>query len=198
MSDTIPDPIDIRKGDINVGVSGICYQNGKPVDIAALTLKFGMVNSSGTVVIAETATGVTIHPTTTVTLDSTNNWITANGHTLTNGTQIVFATAGSLSGTGLTAATRYVVQQAEDNCFRVGLTRSSAAITIAGAGTGAHTYYVVGQVTYSWQSTTPVNTIGDFPCEFRAFNGSASTSFPCNQSIKAPRFLVRVHEGLGT
>jgi hypothetical protein len=133
-----------------VPMNGVSYIDANtPLDWTATgyTPKIVIETQGGTVSLA--ATSITAHPTQTVTLDSTNNWITCNDHGLKVGDQVVFATAGSLSGTGLTAAQRYHVVERDANWFRVSLTSGAAPITIAGAGTGAHTVYQVG----SWQAT---------------------------------------------
>ena len=124
-------------------------ENGPPLDWTATsyTPKIEIETDSGTSILTPTA--ITPHPTQTVTLDSTNNWITCNDHGYKSGDQVVFATSGSLSGSGLTAAQRYFVVEADPNWFRVSLRVQGGAITIAGAGTGTHTVYQVG----SWQAT---------------------------------------------
>src|SRR5688500_7072779 len=89
------------------------HANGDPVDLSLHTVTFVMEQEDGTVELAETATGVTAHPTQAFTLDSTNNWITCNAHGFKVGDVWVPATTGSLSGTGLTAATRYKIVETD-------------------------------------------------------------------------------------
>jgi len=143
-----------------------------PFDLASYTVKFEIETEDGTSVLAATATGVTKHPTQTFTLDSTLNWIACNAHGYQVGDVWVPATSGSLSGTGLTAATRYKVVERDIDWFRVSVKSEGPTVTIAGAGTGTHTSYVVGSVQYDF-ATTPAGTARRMRGWFSVWDGSS-------------------------
>lgn len=141
----------------NNAINGIVTAQGVgPIDLSAVTPKITVKQSDGTAVVTAATTGLTAHPTQTFTLDSTNNWITCNNHGFQVGDTWVPSTTGSLSGTGLTAATRYRIVERDQDWFRVSLRSGGAAIAIAGAGTGTHSGYIVGSFTYLPQSTYAV------------------------------------------
>lgn len=162
-----------------------------PYDVASLTVKFQMEEEvSGTSTVAESTTGVTIHPTQTFTLDSTNNWIKCNAHGYQVGQTWVPATSGSLSGTGLTAATRYLIVERDQDWFRVALRSGGSAVTIAAAGSGTHTGYIVGSVQKVFLAAD-VDTVGRYSAWWTVFDGSDYTVAPTNGQI-----TVEI-EGLG-
>lgn len=158
-------------------INGVSYidANRTPLDwtTTGYTPKIRIETRDGTATLADTA--ITAHPTQTVTFDSTaaNNWCVCNDHGFSAGDQLVFATSGSLSGTGITAAIRYLVVDADRNWFRVSDRSGGLPVTIAGAGTGAHTVYRVG----SWQATNAQASLSALTAQMyrawvSAFNGS--------------------------
>jgi hypothetical protein len=152
--------------------------NRDPVDLSTFgAVKFEIEYDSGTSLLAATATGVTIHPTQTFTLDSTNNWVYGAAHGYNVGDVFVPATTGSLSGTGLTVATRYKIVSRDIDWFKVSLTSGGNPITIAGAGTGTHTGYVVGSVQYDF-SVTAAGTVGNFRGWFTGVTSTEIATFP--------------------
>lgn len=180
----------ITKGDtLDPLLAVLRYGNGDPINLAAFTMKARMETDSGTEEIAETSTGVTAHPTQTFTLDSTNDWITCNAHGFKVGDVWVPATAGSLSGTGLTAATRYKVVETDVDWFRVSLRHGGAPVTIAGAGTGSHTGYVVGSIQYVFLAAN-VDTAGIYRFWFVRESGSDQWTHPEGDS----HYEVRIVE----
>lgn len=134
----------------------ISYDGVGPFDLTTVTPKITIKKADGTVVVSAATTGLTAHPTQSFTLDSTNNWITCNNHGFKVGDVWVPSTSGSLSGTGLTAATRYKIVEVDVDWFRVAVRSGGMYVTIAGAGTGTHSGYVVGSLQYLPQSTYEV------------------------------------------
>jgi hypothetical protein len=168
----------ITKGDTLEPLNAVLrYKNGNPINLAAFTMKARMETDSGTEEIAKTATGVTAHPTQTFTLDSTNNWITCNAHGYEVGDVWIPSTSGSLSGTGLTAAVRYKIIETDVDWFKVSVRNGGAAVTIAGAGTGTHTGYVVGSIQYVFLAAN-VDTAGTYRFWFARESGSDQWTHP--------------------
>lgn len=151
--------------------------NGDPINLASYTVKAVMEAQDGTSELAATTTGVTAHPTQTVTLDSTNNWIYCPAHGWEVGQVWVVATSGSLSGTGLTAATRYKIVEKDIDWIRVSLQSQGAAITIAAAGSGTHTAYVVGSLQFDFASAN-VDTAGIYRLWFELSSGGETWYLP--------------------
>jgi hypothetical protein len=119
--------------------------NGTPIPLADYTVKWFMETASGTSEVAETATGLTAEPTQVFTVNTSTDLLTCNDHGLEEGDQIEVTSAGTLP-TGLAADTRYWAVQVTPNSFGLAATPQGPQIDITGAGTGAHTFYVVGSV----------------------------------------------------
>jgi hypothetical protein len=151
-------------------------QGGKPIDLTGLTVYATMESDDGTVEQSPTVTGVTIQPTTTFTADVSGNRLVANDHRVEVGDQIIVATETTLPG-GLAAATRYFARDVEDNSFAVATTRDGLPVTITSAGTGAHTYYVVGSVEYDFAESN-VDVAGDYWFWFVVSEGGETDTFP--------------------
>jgi hypothetical protein len=144
------------------------------------TPKISIETATGTESLAFTS--VTPHPTQVVTLDSTNNWIKCDGHGYEAGNQLVFSTSGSLSGTGLTIATKYLVVETDDNWFRVSVRNQGLYVTIAGAGSGTHLVYRVG----SWEATNAQTSVsalavGEYYVHVGAFNAATQIEVAPNK-----------------
>lgn len=168
---------DVRtKGDIRTPLAAVLMQGGKPVDLAGKTVNVIIETASGGAKQAATATGVSIHPTFTVVASATGARLTANDHRVTKGMQVVFATDGTLPS-GLTAATRYFARDVEDNSFRVAATKDGHAIDLASAGSGNHTAFIVGSVTYTFTAGN-LDTEGTFWLWFRVIESGNGDSFP--------------------
>lgn len=146
------------KNDTLSPINAILMRDGGPIDLAGLTVKFQLETDPGTgpgtSVIAETATGVTAHPTQafTTTDYATNNWLLKNEHGVKEGQQVVLSNSGGALPSGLTASIRYFAVQVQRNTFRVSQSEGGVPVTIAGAGTGTHSFYVVGSVQYTLQA----------------------------------------------
>lgn len=164
-------------GDTLLPLNALITLNGDPVDLSAYTVKFQMEKDDGTSVIAETATGVTIHPTQTFTADATTNLLTCNSHGVKQDDQIVVANSGGALPTGLAAATRYYAVQIGPNYFALASTVGGQPIDITGAGTGTNTFYIVGSVQYVFGSSS-VSTAGEYRGWFTTVSGAAEASYP--------------------
>lgn len=143
----------------------IRHGNGDPVDLSVGTWTAVMEEEDGDAELAETATGVTVHPTQAVTLDTATGYIKANTHGFQNGDIAVLATTGSLSGSGLAVAIRYHVCSAYVDGFKVELFPGSGAIVLTGAGTGTITAYVVGSAQMDFAAAN-VDTAGNYRFHF--------------------------------
>lgn len=169
----------ISKGDTLRALAAVIKTSQKQaIDVSPYTVKFTMVDDADAVVVAETTTGVTVHPTFAVTFDSA--LVQANAHSVAINDQVVFATTGTLPST-ITAGTRYYVVSVEPNAFKVAASPIGEEIEFSG-GSGAHTAYVVGMVQYAWQSGD-VDTAGDFWCWFRCYSGSSVFTAPSGSGI---------------
>lgn len=145
---------------------------------AGITGKFEIETESGTPVLAATATGMTVHPTQVFTAASTG-LATCNGHGVKEGDQIVVANQGGALPSGLSASTRYFAVNVTPNAFGLATLPGGVSV-IAGAGTGTHTFYIVGSYQYDFSSTA-AGTVGLFRGWASAWNGSSEVAtFPAD------------------
>jgi hypothetical protein len=153
-------------------------KNGAPLPLSSYTVKAYMkAQVSGTVILNDTATGITQEPTQTFTVDTSLDVLKCNDHGVKEGQQVVLASTTTIPA-GLTAGVRYFAVQIQANWFGVSLTQGGAPIDITSAGTGTHTFYVVGSAQYDL-STTAAATAGKYRFWFRAFDGSSEVAtFP--------------------
>lgn len=163
-------------GDTLEPLKAKCYLRGNPYDWTGKTANFLMETESGTSVVAETSTGVTAHPTQTFTADATEDRLTANDHGVALGDQIVVSTTGTLPG-GLAASTRYFAVEVTPNAFGLATFPNGKAIDITSAGSGTHTFYVVGSVQFDF-SSGHVATAGPHRAWFRSVSSSDKQTFP--------------------
>lgn len=171
----------IQKADTLTPIGRILTKGGKPVDLSSLTVKVLGKKNDGTAWIATAVgsqTGITAHPATTFTADAATDRITANGHKAENGMEVVLSNAGGALPTGLAASTRYFVKDVDANSFALALTTNGPVVDITGAGTGTHSFYIVGSVQYDFQ-TADVAAAGTFWLWFKAYDGSSEIdTFP--------------------
>lgn len=173
-------PLKIKIGDTLTPIGMTLIQSENPVDLAGKTLKFVAYDSvSGTAVVTETASNVTAHPTFTFTADTTENRLKCNGHVAREGDQVVVSSTVTLP-TGLAASTRYFVRDVEKNSFRVAEYETGDVVDITAAGSGTHSFYVVGHVQYDWQ-TADVASKRQMRAFFKVFDGSESQTFPSDE-----------------
>lgn len=168
------EPHELRVGETGTPITLLVDDSGDPVDIASYTAKAYGETAAGGSWIAETTTGVTANPTQNFTASASENRLTANGHKLREGQQIVLA-GDSLPG-GLAAATRYFVRNVTPNDFQVSLRPNSSIVDISSAGSGTMTFYVVGTVRYQFQ-TADVAAAGNFRLEIRLYDGNNRPKF---------------------
>jgi hypothetical protein len=158
-----------------------------PVDLTGKTVKFYAVNTAGTEVVAETTTGVTAQGTQTFTADASSNTLTKTGHGLKNGEELFVSSTGALPG-GLASSTRYHVINSEDDTFQLATEENGDAIDLTNAGSGTHSYAVVGGVQYDLQ-TADVASARTLFGYFRVYTGSEFERFP----VIAKQLVINVH-----
>jgi len=170
--------IAITKGDTLFPLNSVILIGSDPVDLSLYTVKVFMVNQkdASDIVVNNLTTGVTVHPTSVFTASASTSRLTKNAHGLLDGQQIEVSSGGTLPS-GLTASTRYYVVNRHPNTFQVSLEPGGAPVTIASAGTGAHTFFMPGSVQYDLQ-TTDVDAIGDFNFHFTLWSGSERQHVP--------------------
>lgn len=151
---------------------------GNPLDLSALTAKVYIVNSddSSDIVANNVTTGLTVHPTQTFTANATTDLLTCNAHGLDTQHPVVVATSGTLPG-GLSASTWYYPVQITPNRFGLSETPNGSVIDITSAGTGNHTFYVVGSLQVDLQSTW-VDAVGKFNVYLNLYSGSEFATVP--------------------
>jgi hypothetical protein len=123
--------------------------NGQPVDLSAYTVTFRIEEDGGTVI--QAGGSVTSHPTQTFTASGTTTLATCNGHglSLDGGQQVIVANSGGALPSGLAASTRYWTVNVTPNAFGLATLPGGTSV-IAGAGTGTHTFYIVGSLQYDF------------------------------------------------
>jgi|JI10StandDraft_1071094.scaffolds.fasta_scaffold543334_2 hypothetical protein len=162
--------------ELRIGETGsplsLAFLDGKdPVDMADYTAKvYGETEAAGAW-ITEGTTGVTEQPTKDFTASASTDRLTSNGHKLEELQQVVLSNSGGALPAGLSASTRYFARNVSLNDFQLSLRPSGAVVNITDAGTGTHSFYVVGVVKYDFQSGD-VDTAGNFRLEMRLYDGS--------------------------
>jgi hypothetical protein len=177
----MPNTVDRRIiNDTQHAVSAICYLNGDPYDWTGKTATVVLKEDIGTA-ITEAGT-VTAHPTQTFTAGATAepDYLACNAHGAQNGDQVIVATSGTLP-TGLTASTRYFVVERHPNAFKVSLVPNGTPVDItAGSGSGAHTFYIVGSIQYTF-AAAEVDTASPLRGWFVSTSSSTTTTFPSSK-----------------
>jgi hypothetical protein len=163
-------------GDTGTPLNAKLSRAGNPIDLAGLTVKMQIEKDDGTSVLPETATGVTAHPTQNFTVDTTNDYILCNAHGAQDYEQVVVSSTGTIAP-GLVVATRYFVRDAYANGYKVSSVPGGAAIDITGAGSGTHSFYIVGSVQYDF-STASVASAFTGRGWFTVYTGSEFDSLP--------------------
>lgn len=167
----------VTKGNTRTPIGALLTQGGKPVDLGSLTVQAVIEDDAGEAVQAATSTGVVKHPTSTFTVDVSGNLILSNDHRVNAGDQVIVSSSTTLPA-GLSAATRYFARDVEDNSFALATTRHGPIVAITDAGTGTHSYYVVGSVTYDFASGN-VDEAGTYWLWFVVTDGSSEKdTFP--------------------
>jgi len=174
----------ITKGDTLEPLNTILLKrNGTPYDLSAYTVKFFMETDTGTSEIAETTTGVTAHPTQAFTADASTDLLSCDDHGVEEGDQIEVASSTALP-TGLSASTRYFAVNVTPNSFSLATRPGGAAIDITSAGSGTHTFWVVGSVQFDFLAAN-VDTAGIYYGFFTLTSSSEKLTVPHgNQPIE--------------
>lgn len=118
-----------------------------PLNLASYTLKIRVEDEGGTVIVNNSATGVTAHPTQTFTGASTG-LATCVKHGVKTDDQVIVANSGGALPTGLAASTRYFAVDVTPNAFGLASVPGGASV-ITAAGTGTNTFYIVGSAQYA-------------------------------------------------
>lgn len=160
----------VTLGDRLFPLSRVLLKNNKPVNLANYTMKWQLVNDSGTTVTAATTVGISTQPTATFTASATTNILSCDGHLVEENDELIVSNAGGALPTGLVAATRYFAKEVTPNGFKLASSPGGAAIDITSAGTGSHSFYIVGHVTYQFASGE-VSTAGTYWGWLSAYDG---------------------------
>lgn len=167
----------IVKGNTRTPFGCLLVQGRNPVDLTGLTVKAFGKKDDGTTWFAERETGVTAQPTFTFTADTSLNRILRNDHLASDGRQIVLANSGGGLPGGLTAATRLFVVQSEPNSFGVAGVPGGNLIDLTSAGTGTHSFYIVGHVSVAFESAD-VASVGVYWLWINVYQSSQYDTFP--------------------
>lgn len=174
-------------GDTYKPLNSIILYGSDPLDLAALTVKFRMEQDDGTSVVSESTTGVTAQPTQTFTASGTTALATCNAHGLKDGDQVVVSNSGGALPSGLSASTRYFAVQVTPNAFGLATLPGGTSV-IAGAGTGTHSFYIVGSVQKVFLAAD-VDTAGRYRAWWTVYSGSDGSSAPVSEQGIAVEIL---------
>lgn len=131
----------------------VSFDSIGPIDLSAFTTKISVEKDDGTAVVTSATTGLTAQPTQTFTADATTDLLTKNEHGVQHGDQVLFTNAGGALPAGLATVTRYFAINVNPLAFSVATTPNGAAVDITGAGTGTHSFAIIGSGTYLPQTT---------------------------------------------
>jgi hypothetical protein len=155
---------------------------GEQYDIGSLTAKVYIVNKNDDtdVVANNVTTGLTVHPTQTFTASATTDRLTCNSHGVKEGEQVVLSNSGGALPAGLAAATRYHASSVSPNSFMLSDWKGGPTIDVTGAGTGTHSFYILGSVQLDLQ-TTWVDSPGSFEVRLNFYSGSEYATVPIDE-----------------
>jgi hypothetical protein len=150
------------------------------------TVKFAMDDSADADIISWTSSRITIEPTKAVTANATTHEFTAENHQLLQDDEIIFATDDTLPAP-LVAGTRYFVRNASPHKFKVSDRPNGTPIELTNAGTGNHTFYIVGYAHYTFDvgdSATPTTGTAYNKAYFQLIDsGGKITTYPLDDYI---------------
>lgn len=167
----------ITKGNTRTPYGMILTQDDQPIDLTGLTVAFTMRDSAGTAIVDADAENVTVQPTLAFTVDATSNWVKHNNTRVENGDQVILSNSGGALPAGLAASTRYFVIEKTPNAFKLAETPNGPVVDITGAGTGTHSYAIVGSVQYSFEPEDVANE-GTYWVWFTVTESSKDDTFP--------------------
>ena len=164
--------------------------NGDPLDLESYTVTATIEQEDGTVELAETATGVTEHPTQNFTADADTDLLTCKGHGVQERDQIVLATSASDLPAPLSASVTYFARDVTPNAFKLATVPGGAKVDITDAGSGTHTFYVVGSVQFDF-AAAQVDTAGTYRLWFIIDSGSEDWTWPPGDDWIEVRIVAR-------
>lgn len=127
-----------------------------PIDLSANTTKITIEKNDGTAVVTAATTGLTVQPTQNFTADATTDRLTRYEHGVRNGDQLLLTTSAADLPAGLSTGVRYFAIQVTEVSFQVSLSPDGAPVDITDAGTGTHSFAIVGSGSYLPQSAYAV------------------------------------------
>lgn len=170
------------KGATYLPESVIITVGGEQYDISSLTAKVYIVNRADDtdIVANNVTTGLTVHPTQTFTASATTDRLTCNSHGVQEGQQVVLSNSGGALPAGLAAATRYHAASVSPNSFMLADWKGGPPVDLTGAGTGTHSFYVLGSLQVDLQSTW-VDAVGKFEVRLNFYSGSEFVTVPIDE-----------------
>ena len=126
--------------------------SGAAVDLTGLTCKFALDDADDSNIISATSTGVTVQPSKSFTSDTARGVLYCYDHGLQNGDQLKLTNGGGSLPSEYATNTVYYVRRVDAHAFRLVKVGSSSPITVATAGTGTHSFTLLGYINYQWQS----------------------------------------------
>lgn len=153
--------------------------NGDPVSLSGKTVTFELYDTDSVAAYAASSADISSEVTQAFTATANSVFLSCVGHRLKVGQQILLTTTGTLPA-GLATSTRYFVRKSAANHFTLATMADGDVITPTSAGTGTHSFAVVGQT--QWAPTSgAVDTAGTFYGCFRVTSGGAVDTFPGNE-----------------
>lgn len=169
-------PFKITVGDRKTSIAYVLRDDGFDNDLSAATVTFSMYDSAGTAVVS--AASCTVQPTYTFTVDSTADTIKVNGHPVQDEHwELIFSNSGGALPAGLSASTRYFARDITPNYFKVSTEPGGVKVDITGAGTGTHSFTILGHVYYAL-AANDVDAAGVYSAWFAVTASSKTDTFP--------------------
>ena len=164
---------------------------GTPVDLSSSTVTFTMKTADATGTVKVNAQAATCHPTQTFTMATTGIG-TANDHKAQDGDQLILSNSGGALPAGLSAATRYFVVNSGPNHISLATSYGGAPIIPTDAGTGTHSFYIVGSVSYAW-AAADVDTAGSHSGHWQETVGGLIRTYPVSSDGQHRGFTVEFY-----
>lgn len=159
--------IRLAKNNTRLVIRQVLKVDGVAIDLSALTVKFSLIDTISTAVVAATTTGVTQQATFAFTASATTDRLTTTDSRVRTGDIVILATSGTLPA-GLASATKYYARDVVDYSFKLSAMPDGAPINITDAGSGSHTVYILGEAGFA-PATADVDTVGTYRGWFSTF-----------------------------
>lgn len=130
-----------------------------------------------------------IQPTSVFTANATTDRLTKVRHGIKAGDQVILASAGTLP-LPLVASVPYFARDVSPNEFGLAATPEGAAIDLTTAGTGQHTYFVVGSVQFDF-AAEHVASPGFYTAYFVIVDGGERQTVPYNGATLTVQIVGR-------